>query len=380
MNIEQQYIHLMKEILELGSDKADRTGTGTLSVFGRQLRHRMSEGFPLLTTKKVPLRIVATELIWMLQGRTDLRWLLTRNCHIWTGDAYKRYATYASGLPEPDYKVHVDDPNENRTRIMTKEEFENEVLMNDDFSKKWGDLGPIYGKQWREWEKYGYRGVQNGAVDCGMITQEEARKDAHIDQLANLVNDLDSDPDSRRLMVTAWNPADLPGMTLPPCHYGYQAYTRELSLEERGMYYERAYKGLARKKSHSDLDRLGIPKRAISLMWNQRSVDLPLGLPFDIASYALLLEIVAKEVGMIPDELICNLGDCHIYKNQVEGAMEQVTREPYKLPKIEFLDKFHYLFDDLKIPFSDKLDRLREDMFQAKDYQHHPKINYPLSN
>lgn len=386
MNIEQQYIHLMKEILELGSDKADRTGTGTLSVFGRQLRHRMSEGFPLLTTKKVPLRIVATELIWMLQGRTDLRWLLTRNCHIWTGDAYKRYATYASGLPEPDYKVHVDDPNENRTRIMTKEEFENEVLMNDDFSKKWGDLGPIYGKQWREW---GAKNTDAYIKGLGYDFENQYTSDlkrafdagnSKIDQLSDAILTLMSDPDSRRIMVTAWNPSSLSEMTLPPCHYGYQFYTRELSLEERGMYYERAYKGLARKKSHSDLDRLGIPKRAISLMWNQRSVDLPLGLPFDIASYALLLEIVAKEVGMIPDELICNLGDCHIYKNQVEGAMEQVTREPYELPKIEFLDEFHYLFDDLKIPFSDKLDRLREDMFQAKDYQHHPKINYPLSN
>jgi thymidylate synthase len=380
MNIEQQYIQLMKQILEVGHDKVDRTGTGTLSVFGRQLRHKMSEGFPLLTTKKVPLGTVATELVWFLQGRTDLRWLLARNCHIWTGDAYKRYATYANSLEEPDWEVHVDDPSQNRTRIMTREEFENEVLMNDAFSEKWGDLGPIYGKQWREWERYGYRGVQNGAVDCGMITAEEARKEAHIDQLANLANDLDSNPDSRRLMVTAWNPADLQDMTLPPCHYGYQAYTRELSLEERGAYYEKAYKGLAMRKTHADFDQLEIPKRAISLMFNMRSVDVPLGLPFNIASYALLLEVLAKQANMIPDELICNLGDCHIYKNQVEGAREQVTREPYELPKMEFLDEFHYLFDDLNIPFSDKLDRLREDMFRARDYQHHPKINYPLSN
>lgn len=380
MNIEQQYIQLMKEILEVGSEKADRTGTGTLSVFGRQLRHKMSKGFPLLTTKKVPLKTVATELVWFLQGRTDLRWLLARNCHIWTGDAYKRYATYANSLEEPDWEVHVDDPNENRTRIMTREEFENEVLMNDAFSEKWGDLGPIYGKQWREWERYGYRGVQNGAVDCGMITAEEARKEAHIDQLANLAKDLDSNPDSRRLMVTAWNPADLPEMTLPPCHYGYQAYTRELSLEERGAYYEKSYKGLARKKTHEDFDRLGIPKRAISLMWNQRSIDVPLGLPFNIASYALLLEVLAKQANMVPEELICSLGDCHIYQDQVEGTREQVTREPYELPKIEFLDEFHYLFDDLEIPFGEKLDRLREDMFRAKDYRHHPKINYPLSN
>jgi thymidylate synthase len=386
MNIEQQYIQLMKEILEVGSEKADRTGTGTISVFGRQLRHKMSEGFPLLTTKKVPLRIVATELVWMLQGRTDLRWLLARNCHIWTGDAYKRYATYANSLEEPDWEVHVDDPNENRTRIMTQEEFENEVLMNDAFSEKWGDLGPIYGKQWREWgaknadgyiKELGYGFENQHTSDLRRAFNAGHRK---IDQLANLANDLDSNPDSRRLMVTAWNPADLQDMTLPPCHYGYQAYTRELSLEERGAYYENSYLGLARKKTHEDFDRLGIPKRAISLMWNQRSVDVPLGLPFDIASYALLLEVLAKQTNMVPDELICSLGDCHIYKNQVDGAKIQVTREPYDLPKMEFLDEFHYLFDDLEIPFSDKLDRLREDMFKVKDYQHHSKINYPLSN
>lgn len=380
MNIEQQYIQLMKEILEAGREKGDRTGTGTLSVFGRQLRHRMSEGFPLLTTKKVPLRIVATELVWMLQGRTDLRWLLARNCHIWTGDAYKRYATYANSLEEPDWDVHVDDPNQNRTRIMTREEFENEVLMNDSFSEKWGDLGPIYGKQWREWERYGYRGVQNGAVDCGMITAEEAKKEAHIDQLANLASDLDSNPDSRRLMVTAWNPADLQDMTLPPCHYGYQAYTRELSLKERGAYYEKAYKGLARKKTHEDFDRLGIPKRAISLMFNMRSTDIFLGGPFDIASYGLLLYILAKQTNMMPDELVCNLGDAHLYLNHIDQAKEQISRSPYELPKLEFLDEFHYLFDDLNCTFGEKLDKLRPEMFKVVNYQHHPTIKAPLSN
>lgn len=385
MNIEQQYIQLMKEILEVGHEKGDRTGTGTLSVFGRQLRHKMSEGFPLLTTKKVPLGTVATELVWFLQGRTDLRWLLARNCHIWTGDAYKRYATYANSLEEPDWEVHVDDPNENRTRIMTREEFENEVLMNDAFSEKWGDLGPIYGKQWREWVKPGHFNPTSQQLNDAKIDYDTAfKKIMTVDQLANLANDLDSNPDSRRLMVTAWNPADLPDMTLPPCHYGYQAYTRELSLEERKKIYERNYTdGLKVQNDHwleSKLTTRNIPKRAISLMWNQRSVDVPLGLPFNIASYALLLEVLAKQANMVPEELICNLGDCHIYQDQVEGAREQVTREPYELPKMEFLDEFHYLFDDLKISFSDKLDRLREDMFRAKDYRHHPKINYPLSN
>jgi len=386
MNIEQQYIQLMKEILETGSEKADRTGTGTLSVFGRQLRHKMSEGFPLLTTKKVPLRIVATELVWMLQGRTDLRWLLARNCHIWTGDAYKRYATYANSLEEPDWDVHVDDPNENRTRIMTREEFENEVLMNDAFSEKWGDLGPIYGKQWREWgaknadgyiKALGYGFENQHTSDLRRAFNAGHRK---VDQLSNLASDLDSDPDSRRLMVTAWNPADLPDMTLPPCHYGYQAYTRELSLEERGAYYEKVYKGLARKKAHEDFDRLGIPKRAISLMFNMRSTDIFLGGPFDIASYGLLLHILAKQTNMMPDELVCNLGDAHLYLNHIDQAKEQISRSPYELPKLEFLDEFHYLFDDLNCTFGEKLDKLRPEMFKVVNYQHHPTIKAPLSN
>jgi len=386
MNIEQQYIQLMKEILEVGHGKGDRTGTGTLSIFGRQLRHNMSEGFPLLTTKKVPLKTVATELVWFLQGRTDLRWLLARNCHIWTGDAYKRYATYANSLEEPDWEVHVDDPNQNRTHIMTREEFENEVLMNDAFSEKWGDLGPIYGKQWREWgaknadgyiKELGYGFENQHTSDLRRAFNAGHRK---IDQLANLANDLDSNPDSRRLMVTAWNPADLQDMTLPPCHYGYQAYTRELSLKERGAYYEKSYKGLARKKTHEDFDRLGIPKRAISLMFNMRSTDIFLGGPFNIASYGLLLHILAKQTNMIPDELVCSLGDAHLYLNHIDQAKEQISRSPYELPKLKFLDEFHYLFDDLDCTFGEKLDKLRPEMFKVVNYQHHPTIKAPLSN
>jgi thymidylate synthase len=359
MNIEHQYIELMKEILEIGSVKEDRTGTGTISVFGRQLRHSMKEGFPLLTTKKVPLRTVSTELIWFLQGRTDLRWLLARNCHIWTGDAYKKYKNYAANLEEPDWDVHVDDPVQNCTRIMNVNEFENEILMNDSFSERWGNLGPIYGKQWR-----------NFGGD---------------DQVANLVDGIKQNPDSRRHLLSSWNPGELELMTLPPCHYGFQVYTRKLTFsEKRDILFsnhplDSMPEGSGSKPMLSLCDEYNIPTRAISLMWNQRSVDTPLGLPFNISSYALLLEIIAKEVNMVPDELICNLGDTHIYSNQVEGAKEQIERAPYNPPKLKFSEEFNRLIES-DIPFEEKIESLKEEMFKVEEYQHHPKINYPLSN
>jgi thymidylate synthase len=207
------------------------------------------------------------------------------------------------------------------------------------FAFEWGELGPIYGAQWRRWFPGG------------------------IDQIANLINDLKTNPDSRRLMVSAWNVGELDSMTLPPCHYGFQVYTRKTTREEKitnpGKY------------------------RAISLMWNQRSVDSFLGLPFNIASYGLLLEIIAKETNMVPDELIGNLGDTHLYANHVEQAREQVTREPYTLPKLLCLDEFHYLMDPEMtgdVPFVNKIGLFRPDFFTLERYQAHPHIKAPLSN
>jgi len=370
MNIEDQYIKLLKEILKEGTDKSDRTGTGTLSVFGKQLRHKMSCGFPLLTTKKVPLKTVATELIWMLMGRTDLRWLVERKCNIWVGDAYKAYKTFAESQVVPDWDVHIDDPVENKTRIMTKAEFIAQIITDDKFSKRWGELGPIYGKQWRSWEWNTWPGYMPAHTK-------------KIDQIQTTIDQLKTNPDSRRIMVTAWNPTDLPSQTLPPCHYGFQVYTRELSLEERiQIYLDRHAPNIDKPAGFIEgkLKTYDIPTREISLMWNQRSADVPLGLPFDIASYAILLEILAKECNMVSDELICNLGDCHIYKNQIEGATEQVTRKLYDLPSLQMKDTFHYLFDDVKKPFTEKIEYLTPDMFVINNYEYHPKIDYPLSN
>jgi thymidylate synthase len=213
--------------------------------------------------------------------------------------------------------------------LTTQEEFINKIKTDDVFAKTWGDLGPIYGKQWRSWKQF---------IPYN-ITEENCQVAVKvIDQIANLINDLKTNPDSRRLMVNAWNVGELHQCVLPPCHYGFQVYTRELSLEERfeivskreGMVLEETkyiWGWDTDKETHDDMTLNNIPTRAISLMWNQRSVDTFLGLPFNIASYGLLLEIIAKAVNMVPDELIGNLGDVHLYKNHIEQAKEQIGRE-----------------------------------------------------
>ena len=296
-NLDKQYQSLLQDIIDNGVEKKDRTGTGTISVFGRQIRHKMSDGFPLLTTKKMAFKTMVTELLWFLRGDTNIKYLVDNDCHIWDGDAYKNYTKSFLGYED----------------IPSQEWFINEIKTNPDFANRFGDLGPIYGKQWRKW--YGWR------------------KHSLTDQIANLINDLKTNPDSRRLMVSAWNVGELDQMVLPPCHYSWQGYVRE------GKY--------------------------LSLMWNQRSVDTFLGLPFNIASYGLLLEIIAKEVNMVPDELIGNLGDVHLYSNHIEQAKEQISKEPFELPKLTLE---HSSLDPVEL------------VYKLEDYQSHPTIKAPLSN
>jgi thymidylate synthase len=393
-NIDKQYQDLLQDILDNGVEKKDRTGTGTISVFGRQIRHKMSEGFPLLTTKKMPWKSIVTELLWFLQGNTNIKWLVDNGCNIWNGDAYKNYQLLMIGN-EPD-------------KILSMTDFIDKIKNDEKFAKKWGELGPIYGKQWRNWGEWSTIDVPKKVLKPG------------IDQIANLINDLKSNPDSRRLMVNAWNVGELDQMVLPPCHYGFQVYTRELSWEERVQW--------VLKHTDVELENLYIveeiaknstPKRAISLMWNQRSCDLFLGIPFNIASYGLLLEIIAKEVNMIPDELIGNLGDVHLYSNHIEQAKEQIGRELTHEERTELLkqamgeENYNKAVDELmpfggglteyydsyKIPYTTrepyKLPRLKFspcpitgiDMeyqsiaqFQIENYESHSTIKAPLSN
>jgi thymidylate synthase len=307
-SIEEQYRGLLGSLLHNSTPKDDRTGTGTLSIFGRQIRHDMKQGFPLLTTKKIAVKTMMTELKWFLRGDTNIKYLVDNGCNIWNVYAYKRFTYYTD-------------------ESTSMERFIELIKTDDEFAEKWGELGPIYGKQWRRWKGDTWvEGNTDGTE--GFYLQSET-----IDQIQNLINDLKTNPDSRRLMVSAWNVGDLPTMTLPPCHYGFQCYVRD------GKY--------------------------LSLMWNQRSVDTFLGLPFNIASYAALLCLIAEEVDMIPDQLIGNLGDVHLYSNHVDQAMEQISREIYDLPTVSFknVNMLDGEFD-----------------YEVHNYKHHPRISAPLSN
>ena len=357
-NIDKQYQELLADILNNGVEKEDRTGTGTLSVFGRQIRHKMSEGYPLLTTKKMAFKTMVTELLWFLKGRTDLRYLLENGCHIWTGDAYKVY--------DKDFDAEHPPFSAPYPLRLTMQEFEQKIMGDDKFNEMYGDLGPIYGKQWRNW-------IGQGQTAEGSLSASTTF--GYIDQIQNLIGQLKTNPDSRRLMVSAWNVGELDQMVLPPCHYGFQVYTREMTLKERRKEWANSLgknESYAKNLYDEDLDKKKFPRRKLSLMWNQRSVDTFLGLPFNIASYGLLLIILAKEVNMVPDELVGNLGDVHLYSNHLEQAKEQIRRSSMKLPKI--------LMKDHLDGFDSIIDILRPKDFILDGYESHPTIKAPLSN
>ena len=393
--LDTQYQDLLKTILEHGIVKGDRTGTGTKSIFGYTVRHNMKEGFPLLTTKKMAWKTMVTELIWFLRGDTNIQFLVQNGCNIWNGDAYKNYVTELSKV-HSKYYIPMEMPA-----------FVERIKTDDAFAKEFGELGPIYGKQWRKWG----------------IKWEDTESIEYIDQIQNLINELKTNPDSRRLMVNAWNVGEIDNMVLPPCHYGFQMYTRELTWEEQVQW--------VLKNTDVELENLYIveeiakdstPKRAVSLMWNQRSVDTFLGLPFNIASYGLLLEIIAKMVNMVPDQLVGNLGDTHLYLNHLDQAQEQIgkpyslderramvtqemfneiytggdpstlshseidqwgvpriaEREPYALPKLVINSgnkNWHLLeVDEIINTFDTDL------TFKVENYKSHPSIKAPLSN
>jgi thymidylate synthase len=332
--LDKQYQDLLQDILENGITKSDRTGTGTISVFGRQIRHNLNDGFPLLTTKKMAIKTMMTELKWFLKGDTNIKYLVDNGCKIWNGDAYKKYLdTFTETFgTEGEYDVYP----------LSESEFIEEIKTDDKFAEQYGELGPIYGKQWTDW---------NG-----------------IDQILNLINSLKKNPDSRRLMVNAWNVGEIHEMTLPPCHYGFQCYVSDLSpleiidqAKKDGLWKDTIPEGMTLGELQKDFK-----TKKLSLMWNQRSVDTFLGLPFNISSYAMLLHLLAKEVNMVPDEIIGNLGDTHLYSNHIEQAKEQISREP-----MEFLPKLKLNNVDI---LSGEFD------YEILHYHSHPTIKAPLSN
>jgi len=368
--LDEQYIDLLKDILENGVEKEDRTGTGTISVFGRQIRHDMKLGFPLLTTKKMYFKGIVTELLWFLKGDTNIKYLVDNDCNIWNGDAYKSFCNERLSIYEKLVKQNPTTDFQPWRETVSQEEFVNNIKTDEDFAIKWGSLGPIYGAQWRRWKRKTTRDEK--IVNLGIYTKE-------IDQIQNILKTLKTNPDSRRMVVSSWNVGDLDEMTLPPCHNFFQFYTRELSeYEKQEIYFLNHPERLNTEKFlDGDIFKeiLKGPQRAISLMFNMRSNDLPLGLPFNIASYALLLEIIGKMANMMPSELIVNIGDAHIYKNQMEGIKEQLNREPYQLPNLTISDSVN--FDGSIDNF---LDSCSISDFKINDYKSHPSIKMPLSN
>ena len=348
-NADKQYLKFLNYILENGEVKGDRTGTGTISIFDYSMTFDMSEGFPLLTSKKVFTKAVIHELIWFLRGDTNIKYLVDNGVHIWDGDAFKNFMNKSEGDPD---------------MIWNQEQFIHMIKTDDEFAKKWGELGPVYGKQWRRWG--GYKKEPNGwhhGIPSGY-------KDIPVgDQIADLINDLKNNPDSRRLIVSAWNVGELDQMVLPPCHNFFQCYTSLIKLEDRIKWY---CDSIGRDISYGEdfteefLNEKNVPTRKLSLKWNQRSCDVPLGIPFNIASYGILLHLLAREVNMIPHQLKFTGGDCHIYLNQVEGVKEQLKRNTHKLSKL--------------VLSNTSIDELKYDDIKIVDYKSEPTISFPLSN
>ncbi|WFG41763.1 thymidylate synthase [Salmonella phage MET_P1_082_240] len=343
----KQYLEMMQNILDEGHVKGDRTGTGTLSVFGRQMRFNLQEGFPLVTTKKCHLRSIIHELLWFLSGDTNIKYLNDNGVTIW-----------------------------------------------DEWADANGDLGPVYGKQWRAWKTIvrvaddpkrigllkakGYKEV--GTLTDGQVTRGAFLEYSH-DQISTVINQLRNDPDNRRIIVSAWNVGELDQMALAPCHSFFQFYTHELSLEERQSILRYDHRVLSDvylrdvvignnatdAERHAWLTAHQIPARALSCQLYQRSCDFFLGVPFNIASYALLVHMVAQQVNMVPGDFVWSGGDVHLYSNHLEQAKLQLTREPLPLPKLVIKRKpesiFDYKFDD----------------FEIQDYVSHDPIKAPVA-
>lgn len=311
----KQYLELCTHILENGTVKEDRTGTGTISVFGYQMRFDLQKGFPLMTTKKTAFRLIATELLWFLKGDTNLRTLIQERNPIWDEWGFERWVTSEeyTGPDMTDFgRRSVKDEQFAEVYAQEMDAYKHRVVEDDVFAEKYGNLGPIYGKQWRSW----------------------STADGSIDQIKLLIEGLKNNPDSRRHIVSAWNPSEVADMALPPCHTMFQFYVAEGKL---------------------------------SCQLYQRSADVFLGVPFNIASYALLVHLIAEECGLEVGEFVHTLGDAHIYLNHMEQVKEQLSREPRALPTLKLNKEGKSIFD---MTFED---------ISIEGYDPHPKIKAPIA-
>ncbi|WHZ31626.1 thymidylate synthase [Desemzia incerta] len=314
--MEEAYLALGKTILEEGVNKGDRTGTGTKSIFGHQMRFDLQKGFPLLTTKRIPFRLIKSELLWFIKGDTNIRYLLEQNNHIWDEWAFERYVKSAEykGPDMTDFgrRALVDEKFNERYQVeMAK--FTDQILQDEAFAAQYGELGNVYGSQWRNWK----------------TSQGET-----IDQLKDVIEMIQKTPDSRRLIVSAWNPEDVPNMALPPCHTLFQFYVAEGKL---------------------------------NCQLYQRSADVFLGVPFNIASYALLTHLIAHETGLEVGEFVHTFGDAHLYVNHIEQMKEQLAREPRAFPTLK-------LNTDKKSIFDFEMEDI-----EISDYHPHPRIKAPIA-
>ena len=352
---EQQYLDLLQELFVHGTVKTDRTGTGTLSKFGHQMRFNLAEGFPLLTTKKVHFKSILVELLWFLKGDTNIQYLLKHDCTIWTEWRYKKYKD-----------CNAEDPH----GFMSQEEFEQKIIMDNNFANIYGDIGKGYGHQWRNFghiEKPLYTESPDGKqIETDYFVQQG------FDQISWVINEIKTNPDSRRLIVSGWNPHEVPQVDLPPCHTLFQFNVEPLSFEARYALLERVSieKGLifaARMRTNDEWEQVcdthDVPRSKLSCQLYQRSADTFLGVPFNIASYALLTHIVAHYTGMAVGDFVWPGGDVHLYRNHTEQAALQLTREGYPFPQIK-----------LNIPAGVTFDQLEHDHFTLVGYKSHPTI------
>ena len=313
---EQQYLTLAQYVLDHGHQKGDRTGTGTLSTFGYQMRFDLQKGFPILTTKKVAFGLVKSELLWFLRGDTNIRFLLAHNNHIWDGWAFKKWveSDEYQGPDMTDFGHRwLTDPAFKAVYLAEKKAFCERILADDEFAARYGNLGDVYGAQWRHWQ---------------------TRRGETIDQIKNVIEAIKTTPDSRRLIVSAWNPEDVPTMALPPCHTLFQFYVNDGKL---------------------------------SCQLYQRSADIFLGVPFNIASYALLTHLIAKECGLAVGEFIHTLGDAHLYSNHLDQIREQLARPVHQAPQLILPD--HPM----------KLSEYTPADIQLANYEHEAAIKAPVA-
>jgi len=363
---EEKYLDLLLGILEEGVYSKNRTVINTYKYWGAQMHINLQEGFPLLTTKKMHWKSVVHELLWMIKGDTNIQYLLKNGVTFWTEWPYQTYLNHCKTLTEPDYDVHIEDLEKNCVREMTQKEFEQEIINDDEFAKKWGSIGQYgYGGMWRKFPYAKYWELPRGVSYIGSRAGHELD---HVDQLSNVINELKNNPDSRRIIITAWHPYhsnNREDALLPACHNYIQFGTEELTYDERFQLYLNKGGDLITYSETNMIelfDAMDVPKYRLNCYFNMRSSDTFLGLPFNCAFYGLFTHLIANHLNMIPSQLVYSAADVHLYENHLEQVKLQLTRDIRKLPLLNIKTPGKSIFD---IKFED---------IEIIDYNPHPAI------